>query len=81
VADTANLPPLESSLPQITNTSLQNVLPSLQVSYKALGQLAFAWLVSFSLSTAKSVSGKASRVCLCVGGEEFSVSICISFWF
>ncbi|KFR13827.1 hypothetical protein N306_14441, partial [Opisthocomus hoazin] len=30
VADTANLPPLESSLPQITNTSLQNVLPSLQ---------------------------------------------------
>ncbi|XP_074003041.1 dual specificity tyrosine-phosphorylation-regulated kinase 4 [Numenius arquata] len=30
VADTANPPPLESSLPQITNRSLQNVLPSLQ---------------------------------------------------
>ncbi|KFP91399.1 hypothetical protein N311_07864, partial [Apaloderma vittatum] len=30
VADTANAPPLESSLPQITNKSLQNVLPSLQ---------------------------------------------------
>ncbi|KAM6286941.1 dual specificity tyrosine-phosphorylation-regulated kinase 4 isoform 2-T2 [Spheniscus humboldti] len=30
VADTANPSPLESSLPQITNKSLQNVLPSLQ---------------------------------------------------
>ncbi|KFM13746.1 hypothetical protein AS27_14192, partial [Aptenodytes forsteri] len=30
VADTANTSPLESSLPQITNKSLQNVLPSLQ---------------------------------------------------
>ncbi|XP_054668847.1 dual specificity tyrosine-phosphorylation-regulated kinase 4 isoform X1 [Grus americana] len=30
VADTANLPPLEISLPQITNKSLQNGLPSLQ---------------------------------------------------
>ncbi|XP_074967357.1 dual specificity tyrosine-phosphorylation-regulated kinase 4 [Phalacrocorax aristotelis] len=30
VADTANPPPLESNLPQITNKSLQNVLPSLQ---------------------------------------------------
>ncbi|KFO86061.1 hypothetical protein N320_02943, partial [Buceros rhinoceros silvestris] len=30
VADTANPPPLESSLPQITNKSLQNALPSLQ---------------------------------------------------
>ncbi|KAM6097270.1 dual specificity tyrosine-phosphorylation-regulated kinase 4 [Chlamydotis macqueenii] len=30
VADTANTTPIESSLPQITNKSLQNVLPSLQ---------------------------------------------------
>ncbi|KFV15666.1 hypothetical protein N339_01951, partial [Pterocles gutturalis] len=30
VADTAKPPPLESSPPQITNKSLQNVLPSLQ---------------------------------------------------